>query len=92
MQNQGQEPERGSWADPLHPKRAWFGPKRYGGIGYGPRTWEGYLVTAVLAAAVIVTATTTKGQHPGLVLLAVIPVVVIPLAIMAVQRHWLGRR
>ncbi len=92
MQNQEQEPERGSWADPLHPKPAWFGPKRFGGVGYGPRTWQGYLVMAVLAGAFILTATTTKSGHSPLLLLAVIPLVGIPLAIMVVQRRWLGRR
>jgi hypothetical protein len=27
-------------------RRGWFGPKRLG-IGYGPRTWEGWLISAV---------------------------------------------
>jgi hypothetical protein len=28
-------------------KQPWFGQKRFG-YGFGPRTWQGYLVTAVL--------------------------------------------
>jgi hypothetical protein len=35
--------------------RPWFGPKRVG-WGLRPQTWEGWLVTAVLAAAVVVAA------------------------------------
>ncbi len=33
------------------PRRPWFGPKRIG-FGYGPRTWQGCLVTALSLAAV----------------------------------------
>jgi hypothetical protein len=88
---QTQDPERGDWADQIHPKRAWFGPKRFGGTGYAPRTWPGYLVTAVLAGAVIATGTTTKGHGPLMwVLIALL--IGVPLAIMVIQRNWLGRR
>ncbi|WP_298400006.1 hypothetical protein [Sphingobium sp.] len=31
-----------------HP-RNWFGPKRVG-MGYGPSTWEGWVVVALFAA------------------------------------------
>ncbi len=31
--------------------RAWFGPKQFG-IGYGPRSWEGWLLTAAYALIV----------------------------------------
>jgi peptidoglycan/LPS O-acetylase OafA/YrhL len=88
MNNQDQDP----LGDQLQGKRAWFGPKLYGGIGYGPRTWQGYLVTLLLAAFVVVTATVTKGHHPSLILLAVVPVIAIPLIIMLIQRRYLGRR
>ena len=30
------------------PGQGWFGRKRFG-IGFGPRTWQGWLVTAVYA-------------------------------------------
>jgi hypothetical protein len=29
----------------------WFGPKRFG-FGIGPRSWQGWLVTALLLAAI----------------------------------------
>ena len=37
-------------------RKPWFGPKR---IGYGlrPQTWQGWLVTAVFVAVVLVVAT-----------------------------------
>lgn len=30
---------------------AWFGPKRYAGWGWRPRTWQGLAVSVVLLAA-----------------------------------------
>jgi len=37
-----------------HPQRQpWFGPKRFG-WGIGPRTWQGWAVTVVVAAAFVV--------------------------------------
>jgi hypothetical protein len=85
-----QDLERGSWADPAYAKRAWFGPKRFG-IGYGPRTWQGYVITAVLVLPVLVTAATAH-RHSVPMLLSVIPLIVVPLIIIVVQRRWLGRR
>lgn len=67
-------------------QRPWFGPKRFG-VGYGPRTWQGYLTMAILVLAAIFIATVAKGHHSPLAWLAVLPVVVIPLAIMLVQRR-----
>jgi hypothetical protein len=32
-----------------NPTRGWFGPKRFG-WGFGPRTWEGWLVSLVYIA------------------------------------------
>jgi hypothetical protein len=88
MNNQDQDPVGGY----IQGKRAWFGPKLYGGIGYGPRNWQGYLVTALLALFVVITAAVTKGHHPSLILLALVPAVAIPLIIMLIQRRYLGRR
>lgn len=34
-----------------HPRR-WFGPKRFG-LGYGPVTWEGWVVVGLFAATCI---------------------------------------
>jgi hypothetical protein len=70
-------------------KPAWFGPKRFG-VGFGPRTWQGYLVTAVLALFVILIGTVTKGHHghhSSLIWLAIIPAIAIPLVIRMVQRR-----
>ena len=33
-------------------KRGWFGPKRFG-IGYGPRAWEGWLISAAYVMLVL---------------------------------------
>lgn len=73
--------------DPLNVqgKRPWFGPRRFG-IGYSPRTWQGYLVTAILVLFVVIVATVTKGHSP-LILIAIIPAVVVPLIIVQIQRR-----
>ncbi|HLZ78954.1 MAG TPA: hypothetical protein VKQ09_06415 [Sphingomonas sp.] len=34
-----------------HP-RSWFRPKRFG-FGYSPATWEGWLATALIVAAIV---------------------------------------
>ena len=67
------------------PKQPWFGPKRFG-YGYGPRTWQGLVVTAVLVAFVIFVAALTKGHMPGM-LIGIIPAIAVPLLIMAIQRR-----
>jgi hypothetical protein len=69
-------------------KQAWFGPKRFG-MGYGPRTWQGYLVSAGLVLFALLIGTVTKGHHhhSSLILLAIIPAVAIPLIIRMVQRR-----
>jgi hypothetical protein len=64
-------------------KQPWFGQKRFG-YGFGPRTWQGYLVTAILAVFAVVVATVTKGRMPDL-LFAIIPVIVIPFIIRWIQ-------
>ena len=35
--------------------KTWFGPKRIG-IGFSPRTWEGWLITAAVVVAIILVA------------------------------------
>jgi hypothetical protein len=69
-------------------KPAWFGPKKFG-VGYGPRTWQGYLVTAGVALFALLIGTVTKGHHhhSSLILLAIIPAVAIPLIIRVIQRR-----
>lgn len=66
-------------------KQPWFGPKRMG-FGYGPRTWQGWLVSAVLVLFVILVATLTKGHMPGM-LIGIIPAIAVPFLIMAIQRR-----
>lgn len=35
-------------------KKGWFGPKRFG-VGISPRSWEGWLVTALFVAGLALT-------------------------------------
>ena len=66
-------------------RQPWFGPKRFG-FGYGPRTWQGVLVTVVLVLFVAITAAITGGHSP----LMVVPVAVaiaVPLIIIRIQRR-----
>jgi len=60
-------------------KQPWFGAKRFG-YGFGPRTWQGYLVTAILAVFAITVGTLVKGRMPD-VLFVIIPVIAVPLII-----------
>jgi hypothetical protein len=64
-------------------RRPWFGPKRFGN-GYGPQTWQGWLLLAVLVALAITTA--SIAPRSALFYVAVAAVIVVPLAVMAVQR------
>jgi hypothetical protein len=66
-------------------KRPWFGRKPHG-YGYGPRTWQGWLVMGVLILYALAVAGVSGGQG-GLVALAVAPVLVVPLVIMWIQRR-----
>ena len=66
-------------------RRPWFGPKRFG-IGYGPQTWQGVVVTAVLVLLVAGTAVLTGGHTP-LMALPIGAAVVVPLIIMRIQRR-----
>ncbi len=56
-------------------KRPWFGRKAIG-FGYGPRTWQGYLLVALSVVPVIVVAATTRGHLP-LMAVAIIPAVIV---------------
>jgi hypothetical protein len=67
------------------PRQPWFGRKTFG-YGYGPRTWQGYLVTAVLALFAVLVATLTKGHFPGM-LIGIVPLIGVPFLIMAIQRR-----
>ena len=67
------------------PKQPWFGPKTMG-YGYGPKTWQGWLVIAVLVLFAILVAKLTKGHWPGM-LIGIVPLVGVPFLIMAIQRR-----
>jgi len=82
MSNDDQDPLGAGWSR----KQPWFGPKRFG-VGYGPRTWQGYLTTTILVLAAILIATVARAHHSPLAWLGVLPVVVVPLVIMLVQRR-----
>jgi hypothetical protein len=64
---------------------AWFGRKRYG-YGYGPRTWQGWLVMLVLVIIAFTVAAVSHGHGP-IVIAGVVPLVLVPLIIMRIQRR-----
>ena len=64
-------------------KEQWFGAKRFG-YGFGTRTWQGYLVTAILAVFAIAVGTLVKGRMPDM-LFVIIPVIAVPFIIRAIQ-------
>ncbi|HTZ27620.1 MAG TPA: hypothetical protein VMC83_26720 [Streptosporangiaceae bacterium] len=68
-----------------HPKtkEPWFGAKRFG-YGFGPRTWQGYLVTAILTVFAVAVGTLVKGRMPD-ILFVIIPVIAVPLIIRSIQ-------
>jgi len=66
-------------------KPAWFGPKTFG-MGYGPRTWQGYLITGLLALFAVAVGTLVKGRMPDM-LFVIIPVIAIPLIIASIQNR-----
>jgi hypothetical protein len=63
----------------------WFGRKRIG-FGYGPRTWQGYLLVAVVLLFVVIMAAITGGHSPLMV------IALIPAAVVAVVARVQGRR
>jgi hypothetical protein len=71
--------------DQARPRQPWFGAKTFG-YGYGPRTWQGWLVIGVLVLIAILVATLTKGHMP-VTLIGIIPLLVVPRLIMAIQRR-----
>jgi hypothetical protein len=66
-------------------RQPWFGPKRYG-FGYGPRTWQGYLLVLASVTPLIIMAALLGGHSPIVVL------GVIPPACVAVFARIQGRR
>lgn len=66
-------------------KQPWFGPKRIG-FGYGPRTWQGYLVTAVMAGLLVIVGT-VAGAHSPWFVVTIVAFFAVHLAIIAIQRR-----
>lgn len=66
-------------------RQPWFGPKR-AGLGYGPRTWQGYLVSAVMAGLLVIVGA-VAGAHSPWFVAAVVAFAVVHLAIIAIQRR-----
>jgi 4-hydroxybenzoate polyprenyltransferase len=64
---------------------AWFGRKRYG-YGYGPRTWQGWLVMLALLVIAFVVASASHG-HGAIGIVGLVPLVAVPLIIMRFQRR-----
>lgn len=77
--------------DPLGPdsgrqgRQPWFGPKQFG-FGYGPRTWQGYVLVALSVLPLVILAAITGGHSP------LMAIGVIPCAIVAVVARAQGRR
>ena len=67
------------------PKRPWFGRKPYG-YGYGPRTWQGWLVTLILVIFAMTMAAVSKGDG-SFIAAGIITLVAVPFIIMAVQQR-----
>jgi hypothetical protein len=66
-------------------KEPWFGPKRIG-LGYGPRTWQGYLVTGIMAVLLVIVGS-VAGAHSPWFIAAIVAFFAIHLAIIVVQRR-----
>jgi hypothetical protein len=63
---------------PILGKKVWFEPRRWGGWGWTPASWEGWVVIAsVLAAIVVISAVMKDGRSvaPTFVLVGVLLVV-----------------
>jgi hypothetical protein len=70
----------------LPDKQPWFG-SRASGLGYRPRTWQGYLVMLLLGAYAIFIGTLSADHHSPLILLAIAPAAVVPRLIALVQQR-----
>jgi hypothetical protein len=67
-------------------RRLWFGPKGPG-LGYRPRTWQGYVVMLVLGAYAIFIGTLSADHHSPLILLAIAPAALVPRLIALIQQR-----
>jgi hypothetical protein len=67
-------------------RRLWFGPKGPG-LGYRPRTWQGYVVMLVLGAYAIFIGTLSADHHSPLILVAIAPAALVPRLIALIQQR-----
>jgi hypothetical protein len=67
-------------------KQPWFG-SRASGMGYRPRTWQGYLVMLLLGAYAIFIGTLSADHHSPLILLAIAPAALVPRLIGLLQQR-----
>jgi hypothetical protein len=67
-------------------KQPWFG-SRASGMGYRPRTWQGYLVMLLLGAYAIFIGTLSADHHSPLILLAIAPAALVPRLIGLIQQR-----
>jgi len=66
-------------------KRPWFGRGPFG-YGWGPRTWQGWLVTAALVVVAFWVASVSNGDA-RIAALGLVPLVAVPLLIAWLQRR-----
>ncbi len=67
-------------------KQPSFG-SRASGMGYRPRTWQGYLVMLLLGAYAIFIGTLSADHHSPLILLAIAPAALVPRLIGLLQQR-----
>ena len=60
-------------------RKSWFGPKRYVGWGWAPRSWQGWLATAAMVALVI-TCVAVLRSAVGFVLAAIVVILFLVIA------------
>ncbi|HUB39279.1 MAG TPA: hypothetical protein VMA72_10535 [Streptosporangiaceae bacterium] len=66
-------------------RRPWFGRNRIG-YSYRPQTWQGWLLLAALTA-LLITVGSIAPKSP-LFFVALAAIIVVPFAVIAVQRRW----
>ena len=67
-------------------KQPWFG-SRASGLGYRPRTWQGYVVMLLLGVYAIFIGTLSADHHSPLILLAIAPAALVPRLIGLIQQR-----
>ncbi|HSZ48121.1 MAG TPA: hypothetical protein VK823_22470 [Streptosporangiaceae bacterium] len=71
--------------DQFDGRKPWFGRSR-ACLSFGPRTWEGWVVLAVLMVFAL-TVALVSGQSNAVVVGGLVPLVVVPFVIAWIQRR-----